>query len=239
MADVKPKIVGRQSWRNLLFIHWRVDPANLQLLLPEGLKIETFDGSAWLGLVPFSMERVRPWWSPPVPGISWFLETNVRTYVRDASGQTGVWFLSLDANHRLAVTIARTFWHLNYVYASLEMKVEGDRVTYSGTRGQKPGQYAISATVDCSSEPVVAKPGSLDEFLLERYHLFAKRPDHKYLLGQVHHQPYQFRPVSSSSISQSLTTAQGCPVMLGEPPDHIVYSAGVDVGVSALQLQSE
>ena len=236
MADVKPKIVGRQSWRNLLFVHWRVAPANLQLLLPDGMKIETFDGSAWLGLVPFSMERVRPWWSPPVPGISWFLETNVRTYVRDASGQTGVWFLSLDANHRLAVTIARSFWHLNYIYASLEMKVEGDRVTYSGTRGQKPGQYSISANIDSSSVSATAATGTLDEFLLERYHLFAQRPDGRFLLGQVHHEPYKFQQVVNSSISQSMTTAQGCPIMLGDPPDHIVYSKGVDVGVSPLQL---
>ncbi|MFZ9792062.1 MAG: DUF2071 domain-containing protein, partial [Gemmataceae bacterium] len=68
---------GYQRWSDLTFLHWRVPVDAIQVHLPRGLAVETFDGSAWIGLVPFSMERVRPWWSPPVPGISWFLETNI------------------------------------------------------------------------------------------------------------------------------------------------------------------
>jgi len=102
-------IAGYQSWSDLTFLHWRIEPESIQKLLPPGLTVETFDHSAWVGIVPFSMEKVRPWWAPAVPGISWFLETNVRTYVRHTNGDTGVWFFSLDANSRLAVRVARTF----------------------------------------------------------------------------------------------------------------------------------
>ena len=82
LGQTTQKVVGYQVWRHLLFVHWRVDATRMQALLPDGLTIETFDGTAWLAVVPFSMERVRPWWSPPVPGISWFLETNLATGVR-------------------------------------------------------------------------------------------------------------------------------------------------------------
>ena len=96
-VETSKTISGYQNWRHLVFLHWRVNPQQLQTHLPPGLTIETFDGSAWLALVPFAMENVRPWWSPSVPGISWFLETNLRTYVRHESGLSAVWFFSLDA----------------------------------------------------------------------------------------------------------------------------------------------
>ena len=237
--ELAPAILGYQSWRHLLFIHWRMAAADLQPLLPDGLEIETFDGSAWLAVVPFSMERVRPWWSPPVPGISWFLETNVRTYVRHRSGQNGVWFISLDANHRLAVAIARRIWHLNYVFAKLQMRIEhSGKAAYSGMRHRQSGNYAVEVHVDRSVESSTAEPGTLDEFLLERYHLITRRPDGTFMVGQVHHGPYRFFPVAVAGVVQTLTTAQGCSVELNREPDHIVYSPGVDVGISALRACS-
>ncbi|MFN8706453.1 MAG: YqjF family protein, partial [Planctomyces sp.] len=116
---------GYQEWRRLLFLHWRVPVEDVQRLLPRGLEVDEFDGSAWLGVVPFSMERIRPWWSPAVPGISWFLETNVRTYVVDRQGVRGVWFFSLDADQWLAVKIARRFWYLPYRHAVLSLQQSG------------------------------------------------------------------------------------------------------------------
>ena len=231
-----PRIVGYQTWQHLLFAHWRVDTDQLQNLLPEGLRVETFDGSAWLGVVPFSMERVRPWWSPPIPGISWFLETNVRTYVRHENGQTGVWFFSLDANQRLAVAVARKFWHLNYRFAQLRLSVQGETYRCSGACLRAPAAYEIDATINQSVDVSVAADGSLEHFLLERYHLFAQRPDGQFLVGQVHHTPYQFLPIRSASITETLTGSNGCPIPEGRSPDHIVYSPGVDVSVSPLSL---
>jgi uncharacterized protein len=97
------RAIGFQRWRDLLFMHWRVPAEQLQSVIPAPLQLETFDGSAWIGLVPFAMRDVRPWWSPAVAGISNFLETNVRTYVVHPETGPGVWFFSLDATSRLAV----------------------------------------------------------------------------------------------------------------------------------------
>lgn len=233
----RPKIVGSQTWTDLLFAHWKIDPDQMQALLPKGLTVDTFDDAAWLALVPFSMERVRPWWSPAVPGISWFLETNVRTYVKHASGQSGVWFFSLDANHRLAVAVARRFWHLNYVHSTLAMSVLNGNLSYSGHRSGNPKtNYQVTAEVDRNAELQTADPGSLEHFLLERYHLFAVRPDGRLLTGQVHHEPYQFLPVQTASIQQSLTAAAGLPICDQKTPDHLAYSPGVNVKVSAIHL---
>ena len=98
--------VGRQRWNQLLFAHWEIDSATVQASLPGGLYVDTFAGAAYLGIVPFAMERVRPAWLPALPWVAWFLELNVRTYVHDAMGRPGVWFYSLDCNRALAVAIA-------------------------------------------------------------------------------------------------------------------------------------
>ena len=160
--------VGYQTWRHLVFLHWRVAPEQLQVHLPQGLTVETFDGAAWLALVPFAMERVRPWWSPAVPGISWFLETNVRTYVRHENGLSAVWFFSLDANCRLAVRIARTFWSLNYIDCKMSQEIDQQSgiLKYSGQRSCAPADvYDITCQLPAAS-PQPAEKGSLEHFLL-------------------------------------------------------------------------
>ena len=88
-------------WQDLLFAHWRVDPAALRPFIPSGLELDLRDGEAWLGVVPFRMSGVRPRWTPPMPGLSAFPELNLRTYVR-GGGHSGVWFFSLDAASRVA-----------------------------------------------------------------------------------------------------------------------------------------
>ncbi len=88
------------SWQDLLFLHWTFKPDLIQQLLPPGLHVDTFDGHAWLGVVPFFMRNIRPWWCPAIPGLSHFQELNLRTYVVDEQGTPGVWFLSLDADWR-------------------------------------------------------------------------------------------------------------------------------------------
>ena len=112
--------VMEQTWTNLLFLHWRVPAEIVQSTLPEGLTVDTFDGVAWLGVVPFFMRRVHLRWLPSIPGgFSDFLELNVRTYVHDAAGRPGVWFYSLDCNQSIAVRTARKFFHLPYKHAHM------------------------------------------------------------------------------------------------------------------------
>ena len=234
---------GYQRWSKLTFIHWRVDADILQRQLPAGLTIQQFDGDGWLGVVPFSMERIRPWWSPPVPGISWFLETNVRTYVVDERGLAGVWFFSLDANCRLAVNIARRFWHLPYQHAAMLLTSKSPRtenelhqINYIGARKDLPSaEYEISVELP-QEPPRTSQPGTLDHFLLERYVLFASNGKQRLRAGSVHHEPYQFITPKSISGSQTLTNPVGCEPLDIKLASHFAYSEGVDVRVSPLKL---
>jgi uncharacterized protein YqjF (DUF2071 family) len=105
-----------QSWHDLLFAHWTVDTAMLRPHIPAKLEIDTFDGQAWLGIVPFSVTGVRLRWTPPLPWLSAFPELNVRTYVT-AQEKPGVWFFTLDAANALAVAAARLTFHLPYFRA--------------------------------------------------------------------------------------------------------------------------
>ncbi|MDG1894256.1 MAG: DUF2071 domain-containing protein [Fuerstiella sp.] len=231
------KTSGYQTWTDLLFAHWRVSANTLQTLLPDGLSVETFDGDGWLGMVPFAMDKVRPWWFPGVPGISWFLETNLRTYVTLPDGRSGVWFFSLDATKRLAVQIARRFWYLPYFDADLSLNRDTSGISYRGQRlGQQDGRYQADMKLQSNPQFSVAEPGTLEYFLLERYVLFARRPDGRYFLGNVHHSPYTFCTPQRVTVHQTLASAIGCPIDPDRQPDHVAFSPGVDVSVDSVML---
>ena len=183
-------VIGRQRWNHLLFAHWMVDPSFIQATLPPGLYVDTFAGAAYIGIVPFSMERVRPAWLPPLPWLSWFHELNVRTYVYDEQGQPGVWFYSLDCNQPLAVAIARRFFHLPYQSARMARAAHDGWIQFECQRqvaGAQPSNYAWTP----GAEAAPAIPGSLEFFLLERYLLFAADPAGRLYQGRVHHDPYR------------------------------------------------
>ena len=224
--------VMHQQWRRLLFLHWSVEPAALQATLPPGLTIDTHDGRAWLGVVPFFMRGIRPVYLPPVPGVSDFLELNVRSYVHDDAGRPGVWFYSLDANQWLAVKIARTFFKLPYHRATMCATVESDAVNYTCRRGTRSDTAEYRWQL--SGEPFEAEPGSLDSFLAERYLLFAWNEKRRRLSsGRVVHTPYPLRQATVETHSTLPIAWDG----LSEPttpPEHVVGSDGVDVAVYPL-----
>lgn len=180
------RVVGYQRWTDLLFAHWEVDPALVQTTLPPGLFADMFHGRAFVGIVPFFMERVRPAWLPSFPWISWFMELNVRTYVHDENGEPGVWFHSLDCNQPVAVALARRVFHLPYFHARMTARRPGDRITYQCAR--RCGDAAESRFEwSRAHHGTVAQPGSLDFFLTERYRLFAKDSEGALHSGRVHH----------------------------------------------------
>lgn len=192
--------VMRQQWADLLMIHSRYDADAIQARLPEGLIVDRFDGDAWLGIVPFSMNRIRPIFAPPLPGISWFLELNVRTYVHAADGTPGVWFFSLDCNQALAVQLARRLFHLPYEQARMKLKRAGEKIEYECGRvgaGSEMARYEYSRC----EQGELAQPGSLEFFLLERYLLFAADRSGKVYSGQVHHAPYRFQNIDDARYS--------------------------------------
>ena len=162
-----------QSWRDLLFLHWEYSVAAIQATLPDGLFVDTFAGKAYLGIVPFFMRNIRPRFLPAVPGISNFMELNLRTYVYDRSGVPGVWFYSLDANQWLAVKIARQLFHLPYQHAQMKSsRTPEGRIRYESLRN---GKRANGASCLFEYAPGLElpqpSPDSLEFFLVERYRL--------------------------------------------------------------------
>ena len=226
--------VGSQSWRNLLFLHWEVPAHALAALLPRELTVDTFEGRAYVGVVPFTMRDVRVSWAPPVPTARHFHELNVRTYVHYQGRDPGVWFFSLDAASSLAVIGARAGFHLPYYRATMDLDMTGAQVHYKSCRrwpGPKPAELQASYTI---GDPIgAAEPGSFEHFLGERYILYAQPMVGKLLLGQVHHTPYPLHRATVSEVRESMVRAAGLPDPQGPP--HLLYSPGVDVEIFGLR----
>lgn len=225
--------VQRQSWHELLFLHWSVPVEALRPLVPPALEIDTYEGRAYVGLVPFTMTGVRPVWAPAVPGLSSFHEVNVRTYVHLEGREPGVWFLSLDASSRVAVLVARTAYHLPYRFArmSLTRGPQGE-VRYSSERrwpGPTPAACALRYWPSGPAAP--AAEGSLDHFLAERYVLYAERRG-RLLRGRVHHPPYPLQAAGFADLDESLLSAAGVQHGTERPLAH--YARGVSVELFAL-----
>jgi uncharacterized protein YqjF (DUF2071 family) len=216
------------TWRDLLFAHWPVPPEALLHRVPATLELDTFDGDAWLGVVPFLMDDVQLRWLPPLPGAGRFPELNVRTYVRSGD-RAGVWFFSLDAASRLAVRGARSWFGLPYFKARMRMKSEGSletgekfRVHYSSRRthrGARPASFDATYRVTGPAAPAV--PGSLDRWLTERYCLFARDRRGKLRVGEIHHEPWVLQRAAAEI--RTNTMADPLDVELkGEPLLHFV-----------------
>jgi len=228
-------VVMYQRWEQLLFLHWSFDPVVIQQTLPPGLTVDTFDGRAWVGVVPFFMSGVRPRFLPAVPRISNFQELNLRTYVIDAEGRRGVWFYSLDTSHRFPVWIARRFFHLNYRYAKMSAERNGPHIQYKSERHLENG-WDQPQHFEWSPNGVVrrAEQGCLEHFLVERYRLFsfnAKRGE--LLSGCVSHVPYSVQDVELSSFSTQLFDLNGLMAPTGAP-ESVLASAGVSVRIYPL-----
>ena len=223
------RAVMKQRWSRLLFLHWPIPAEEVRPLLPRGLTLDTYAGQAWVGLVPFVVSGARPVYLPPVPGLSRFVEVNVRTYVHDRGRDPGVWFFSLDASSRVAVHVARALYHLAYRFAEMAADVRGMRVHFRSRRvapGARPGTCALE--YEPRGAAAAARPGTLDHFLLERYVLYAAK-DGRLYRGRVHHAPYPMQEAAVEGLAEDLLAAAG----VARPPrDPLVhYASGVDVDV--------
>ncbi len=235
---------GYQTWTDLLFVHWRLPAAAIRPLIPAELDLDCWHGDAWVGLVPFHMSGVRPWWSPAVRGVSEFHETNVRTYVHQRGRKPGVWFFSLEAANRLAVWTARRYWNLNYQHATMAIERSGQTIRY---RSVRRGPDAPGASCDVAVEigaPLgspIATPGehgghpladTLEYFLAERYYLYVRSRRGGLLRGQVHHMAYPLREAKLLDCRETLLIASQ--IQAPQPPCHLLYSPGVNVQVYSL-----
>jgi uncharacterized protein YqjF (DUF2071 family) len=208
------QVLLHQNWHHLLFLHWEIPPQELQALLPPRLTLDTFEGKAYIGLVPFTMTGVRPIFTPPLPWISSFHEVNVRTYVHLDGRDPGVWFFSLDASSRIAVMAARAMYHLAYFEAEMDLRagegalpvIEFDS-RRTDDRGTKPAMHVRYRAVEGPAQP--AAPGTLEHFLVERYILYAQDDERQLYRARVHHQPYPVQRAEVLALNETLVWAAG------------------------------
>lgn len=218
---------GTQRWRDLLFLHWSFPVEVLRPLVPAALDLDPWDGRAWVGLVPFTMQAIRSSWMPARAGLD-FLETNVRTYVAHR-GQPGVYFFSLEASSWLAVKVARLAWGLPYYLADMEYERTGTRAAYRSRR-RADGTPGVVAEWEVGGELLSAsRPGTFEFFLLERYLLFSEHRG-RIKRGHVHHVPYPAQRATLRALDQDLLQAAGLPET-SRLPEITHYSSGVDVEV--------
>jgi uncharacterized protein YqjF (DUF2071 family) len=218
-----------QWWDTLTFLHWRFDAAVVQRLLPGGLTVETFDGSAWVGLVPFFLRVALPR-GPSLPWLSRFPETNVRTYVRGGDGSRGIWFFSLDAARLGAVVVARATYRLPYFWSRMAVERVGTRIDYR-CRRRWPGPRGAhsAASVEIGARFAADELGELDHFLTARWSLFAASP-RGLVRAAAFHEPWPLHRARVVRLDDGLVAAAGLPPPRGEPLVHHSPTIGVRLG---------
>ncbi len=214
-----------QQWRDLAYVHWRYDAAEVQALLPAGLQVDTFDGSAWVGLIPFSMRNIGLPRTPAVPYLGSFPEVNVRTYVRH-NGVPGVWFFSLDINRLVPAVVARTTYFLPYCWGRARNERTGDSLVTSVNR-RWPSR--ASTDIRVSIGDAIEQPDDLSVFLSARWGLYSRGLRGALRYAPVEHEKWPLHGASLESLDDSLVTAAGLSTPVGDP--HVMFSPGVSVRI--------
>ena len=226
VAEHVRRPVMLQGWKDLTYVHFPYDPEVVQRRLPPGLEVDTFEGRAWVGLVAFHMEDIRLPQTPPLPYLSTFPETNVRTYVRGPYGRQGVWFDSLDITRLIPVLVALGTYRLPYRWSKMSIEHRNENVIYRAKR-RWPGPRGASSTI-------VARPGmpitatALESFLTARWGLYSSFGK-SLAYAPVDHAPWPLQAATLVDFEDRLIEAAGYPPPAGDPLVH--YSAGVDVRI--------
>jgi len=214
---------GEQTWHSLAFLHWPVGAELLRPLIPPGLTLEEYDGTAWVAVTPFWMSGVTMRGIPALPFLSRFPELNTRTYVtRD--GMPGVWFFSLDAGNFPAVLAARRLFHLPYFYARMDHRTVDGRIFYRSERAGGPGFEGRYAP---TGEVTESRPGTIEHWLTERYCLYAMDPDGELYRVEIHHAPWPLQVGEVEIERNDLLSAQGIPAT--GTPSLVHFASRLDV----------
>jgi len=197
-----------QDWHDLMFMHWPVDAAVMRAKIPHGLELDLWQGRAWIGVVPFRMSGVRPRFNPSVPWLSAFPELNVRTYViRD--GKPGVYFFSLDAANPIAVALARAWFHLPYFRAAMRCEARDGWIEYASHRTHRNAPSAeLKLRYRAIGEPFVARPGTQEHWLTERYCLYACAGE-RIWIGEIQHAQWPLQQAEAEMESNTMQEAHG------------------------------
>jgi uncharacterized protein len=218
-----------QQWNDLVFLHWRYDPSVVQALLPAGVEVDTFDDSAWVGLIPFHMDRLGlPAGLAPLPHVGSFPEVNVRTYVR-AGDRVGVWFFSLDVDRYLPAVVARTTYSLPYCAGLAQHTRAGKTLTTRVERRWPKPNLPATTSVAVSTGDALDPSDRLSQFLTARWGLISATRRGRLRYAPVDHQPWTLHQAQVLHIDDHLIAASGLPEPQGPP--HAMWSPGVDVRV--------
>lgn len=222
-----------QNWESLTFLHWRYHPDVLRPFIPKGLSVDLFDGAAWVSVAPFLITGMRAPFTPALPWLSRFPETNVRTYVTYPGGYPGIWFFSLDASRLAAVAGARASYGLPYMWSRMQVNRDGAHVRYTAKR-RWPDSHA---TYDIRAAPgrlfEERELTDLDHFLTARFRLYTVIGG-RLGFAQIEHAPWPLASAQIEHLDQTLIETAGLPPPFGDPVVH--YSAFIHVRIGRPQL---
>jgi uncharacterized protein YqjF (DUF2071 family) len=213
--------IASQRWSDLTFLHWRVASAEVAPLLPPGVVPDEFDGTSWVGLIPFRLDRAALFGGPPVPYAGRFVEVNVRLYGVDWWGRRGVVFRSLEASRLVAVLAARAAFGLPYRWARTSMRREGSLFGYDSARIGGGPTSSIRAR---AGAPI--RTGPLADFLTARWGMFTRR-GRRTLWVPNEHEPWSLHAAELLDIDDQLVAAAGLPGIADRRPDSVLFSPGV------------
>ena len=216
-----------QRWESLTFLHWRYEPKDIARLLPKQVVLETFDGSAWVGLTPFRLTNLRPPFAPAMPWISHFPEMNVRTYVHGPDGKPGVWFFTLECARLAAVLGACASFRLPYRWARMRVRDNGSLVQYESHRRSSFGSG--SARI-CIRPGGLMEPGPLDHFLTARLRLYT-RVGNRIGFADIEHAPWPLQHCKILDLEQDVIENSGPPAPQGTPLAHFSRTLDVRIGI--------
>jgi uncharacterized protein len=211
--------VMTQSWHDLLFAHWRVDPDHLRTRVPHAFELDLFNGAAWLGIVPFHMTNVAPRAVPALPWVSEFPELNVRTYVR-VDDRPGIYFFSLDAGSTVAVQAARALFNLPYYKAAMTVALRGGTIEYESRRDGTDTAARLSVTYRPVGAAVEPAAGTLEHFLTERYCLYNVGHRGSPYRLDIHHPPWLLQPAAAEFADNTMAAAARLRPLDGAPLLH-------------------
>ena len=225
--------VMAQQWLDLLFAHWPIPVETMRALVPAQLPLDTWDGSAWVGVVPFRMAGVRPRLTPAVPWLSAFPELNVRTYVkvRDRGVEkSGVYFFSLEAANPVAVAVARSTFQLPYFNAQMSLVEKEGRIHYHSRRTHRNAPAAeFVGSYGPTGEVYQSTPGSFDAWLTERYALYIIGRRGQVCIGEIHHIPWSLHPATATITTNTMAQASKLTLPTIAPVLHFVRQLDVVV----------
>lgn len=217
----------RQVWSDLLFAHWPTPAESMAALLPPGLTLDTWEGEAWVGIVPFRMPYLSIRGLPDVPPFMRLLEINVRTYVR-VGDKPGVYFFSLDADNPVAVEVARRWYSLPYLNARFDCDFSDDYVRYQVSRtDHRAAPGGFSAVYQPTAAPHISAPGTLEDWLTARYALYTTNRRGRILRGDITHAPWPLAPAAADIVENTLAQSHG--ITLADTAPLLHYASRLDV----------